>query len=266
MICLFKRLLCLLLAVLTVVSCSALAASETPAPVPVDVNGVRLATPNTVVDNGTAYISAYYVASALCPDTVASWEDGMILQGTGYKMTVQSGAKYIVMNGRYLYVPGGVRRHESGDLLVPARVLGKAFGVGVWAYEGVVYLYGEVTPLMSGEEYYNASDVDLISRVVHHESGNQPLAGKIGVANCILNRVYSPIFPNSVYEVLFQKNQFTGATNATPSGESIIAAKLALDGANTVGGACWFNGVGKPCWASRNKNLIITIGGHAFYG
>ncbi len=188
----------------------------------------------------------------------------MTLKGTGYTMTLQSGGKYIVMNDRYLYVPGGVRRHESGDLLVPARVLGKAFGVSVWAHEGVVYFAGDVTPLVSGSEYYYAGDVELLARVIQHESGNQPLEGKIGVANCILNRVYSPIFPNSVYEVLFQKNQFTGATNANPKAESIIAAKLALDGANTVGGACWFNGVGKSCWASRHKTHIITLGGHAF--
>lgn len=262
MICLFKRLLCLLLALLTVMSCTALAASETP----VSVNGVLLATPNTVADNGTAYVSAYHVAAALCPDTVSSWDSGMTLQGTGYTLTLQGGAKYIVMNGRYLYVPGGVRVHASGDLLVPARILGRAFGVEVGYQDGTVIFTGEAAPLVPGEQYYNASDLDLISRVVQHESGNQPLEGKIGVANCILNRVYNPAFPNSVYEVLFQKNQFPGATNATPKAESIIAAKLALDGANTVGGACWFNGAGRACWASRHKTHIITIGGHAFYG
>ena len=30
--------------------------------------------------------------------------------------------------------------------------------------------------------------------------------------------------------------------------------------------AYWFNGVGRSCWASRNKECIAVIGGHAFYG
>ncbi len=258
----FKRLVCLLLALLVVMSCTALAASETP----VNVNGVQLAAPNTVADKGTAYISALHLAQALCPDAVASWDNGMTVQGTGFTLTVQAGAKYIVMNGRYLYVPGTVRTHSTGDLLVPARVLARAFGVAVWYQDGTVYFDGEATPLVSGKDYYNAGDLDLISRVVQHESGNQPLEGKIGVANCILNRVNHPSFPGSVHGVLFQKNQFPGATNATPNAESVIAAKLALDGANTVGSACWFNGAGRACWASRHKTHFITIGGHAFYG
>ena len=60
----------------------------------------------------------------------------------------------------------------------------------------------------------------------------------------MLNRVASPRFPNSVYEVIFQRNQFTpaanGSINRTPSAESVVAAKLCLDGANTAGSALYF--------------------------
>lgn len=44
--------------------------------------------------------------------------------------------------------------------------------------------------------------------MVYAESGNQSLDGKIAVANVVLNRVKSPIFPNTIEGVLAQKNQF----------------------------------------------------------
>lgn len=220
----------------------------------------------TVVD-GVTYVSACLVTQALCPDAVSTWEaDRVTLSGSGFTMTIQPGASYLVCNGRYLYIPGQIHTHQdTGDLLVPVRVLSKALGAQVeWDPSGTYLTSG--TPLESGDTFYNAQDLDLIARVVQHESGNQPLEGKIGVANVILNRVKFPQFPNTVRGVLDQKNQFPGATNATPKAQAVIAAKLAMDGANTVGDACWFNGVGKPCWASKNKALIAVIGNHAFYG
>lgn len=97
-------------------------------------------------------------------------------------------------------------------------------------------------PILSGEQAYQADVVYWLSRIIYAESGNQPLDGKIAVGNVVLNRVASPRFPNSVYEVIFQRNQFTpaanGSINRTPSAESVVAAKLCLDGANTAGSAC----------------------------
>ncbi len=99
-------------------------------------------------------------------------------------------------------------------------------------------------PILSGEQAYQADVVYWLSRIIYAESGNQPLDGKIAVGNVVLNRVASPRFPNSVYEVIFQRNQFTpaanGSINRTPSAESVVAAKLCLDGANTAGSALYF--------------------------
>lgn len=81
--------------------------------------------------------------------------------------------------------------------------------------------------------------------MVYAESGNQSLDGKIAVANVVLNRVKSPIFPNTIEGVLAQKNQFPtygsgSLAKRTPNEGSIIAAKLAMDGAvveEAAGGA-----------------------------
>ena len=180
-------------------------------------------------------------------------------------MSARINSHYLAVNGRYLYIPDAVKANDEGDTLVPTRTLGRALGAYVEWSDGVCFTTNG-TPLTSGDEYYDAQTVDLLARVITHESGNQPLNGKIAVGNVILNRVNSSSFPNTVSEVLYAPGQFPGATNATPNSESILAAKLCLDGAMVVPGAYWFNGAGKSCWASRNKNTIATIGGHAFYG
>jgi len=40
------------------------------------------------------------------------------------------------------------------------------------------------------------------------------LEGKLAVANVVLNRVKSPSFPNTVYDVIFQKANFLRHTRA----------------------------------------------------
>lgn len=260
-----KRLICLFMALTLLLgfSVSALAAPESQLPIYVDGQPVENAA--SVLDNGVTYVSLYYTTLALRPGSHLRADGAMA--GSDFVITAVPGRAYMVCNGRYLYIPGLVRSHpETGETLVPVRTLATALGAELaWSAEGISLTTGGAA-LESGDTFYNAKDLDLIARVVQHESGNQPLAGKIGVANVILNRVKFSQFPNTVSGVLNQKNQFPGATNATPKAEAIIAAKLAMDGANTVGKACWFNGVGKSFWASKNKSLIATIGNHAFYG
>ena len=52
----------------------------------------------------------------------------------------------------------------------------------------------------------------MLCNVVGHEYGSNwvPEAEKALVAEVVMNRVNSPLFPNSIYEVLIQPNQFTG--------------------------------------------------------
>ena len=72
-------------------------------------------------------------------------------------------------------------------------------------------------------------------------------------------------------DVIYQPNQFSpagsGHLSRTPSAESVVAAKLCLEGANTAGNALYFvNPRTSPgSWASRNRPYVATIGAHAFY-
>ena len=126
-------------------------------------------------------------------------------------------------------------------------------------------------PIAPDSEAYQEDVLYWLSHIINAESGNQPLTGKIAVGNVVLNRVASPRFPDTVYEVIFQKGQFSpvanGSINLTPNAESVIAAKLCLDGANTVGNAIYFLNprVSPNSWAARNRTHVATIGAHAFY-
>lgn len=262
-----KRLIPLLLACALALTAAlpAYAEEEQPIAVEVTVNGEAVWY-TAELCGGTSYVPFYGGVTTLRPDAAVTWEDGLFTAtAEDFTMTCRIGDPCVVINDRYLYIPGGVRGWADGTALIPARTL--ALALGAWVdWTGKVELCSGGVPLTAEGKPYDDVTLDLMAKVITHESGNQPLEGKMAVGNVILNRVNSPSFGSTVYEVIYSPNQFPGATNATPNEESILAARLVLEGANVVPEALYFNGAGKSCWASRNKRLIKTIGGHSFYG
>lgn len=55
----------------------------------------------------------------------------------------------------------------------------------------------------------NSADFQLLSMITYAEAGNQTLEQQVAVAATILNRVDSGSFPDSIEEVIFQRNQFS---------------------------------------------------------
>lgn len=268
-----KRVSCVVLALALFMTMSVHAAAAESSH-NIVVNGVELSTATvTKVINQNTYVSYWPVVAALYPDATVAWENGQsVARAKGLTLCVPVGAQYIVANGRYLYVADGVKV-ENGSILVPAQVLAKALGASV-GWDGVnqcaVFQSGS-GPIASGDSYYNSDSVYWLSRIIYAESGNQSLDGKIAVGNVILNRVASSQFPNTIKGVIFQANQFSPVSNGsiynTPSTQSVIAAKLCLDGANTVGNSLYFVNprVSPNSWASRNRTCVATIGAHAFF-
>ena len=241
----------------------------------VEVNGesISMDAPVAVI-NQTTYVSYWPVVKAFYPDATALWEnDRAVVRAEGLHMEIQPGANYLIANGRYLYIPDGVRL--SGSILtVPVRVLGRALGLEVgWNSESntVTLTATGAGPITAGSVAYEEDVLYWLSHIIFAESGNQPLEGQIAVGNVIMNRVNSPIFPNTVYEVIHQKSQFTpvknGTINLEPRELSIIAAKLVLDGANTAGNSVYFinHKVSGKSWVARTRTHITTIAAHAFY-
>lgn len=244
------------------------------------------------IRNGVTYVTVGSFVSTLDPEamveeangtvTVSSAKGTQVVDAAGntanvveetLNLTVTAGAPYIVANGRYLYAEDGLILLND-SVAAPVRVLAKVFNLSVNfdSVEQTVLLNhqeGASAYLMPGDYYYDSDTLYWLSRIITAESANQPLEGQLAVGNVVMNRVNNPRFPDTIYEVLFQKNQFTpassGSIHCEPDVDAIIAAKLVMDGAQVVPTALFFNRAGMPCYASRNRTYVTTIGAHAFY-
>lgn len=114
-------------------------------------------------------------------------------------------------------------------------------------------------------------DAYLLACLVACEAGNQPYEGKLAVANVVLNRVASSIFPNSIKGVIYQSGQFGPAWNSSldamlksgPDAGSQQAANAALSGTNNVPGYLFFGPVSGI--NVNNLSSYTIIGNHVFY-
>ncbi len=182
---------------------------------------------------------------------------------------------YMVVNGRYIYLPGIY--NVAGTIYLPVRSLAKAFNAGVsWddaEDESVSISYNPGDLIAPGSEFYSEQDVYWLSRVIYAESGNQPMLGMMGVGNVVLNRVRddSGVFPDSIQGVIFQTGQFsvveTGAIYMEPKPHCVVAAKLCLEGYNSVGNSLFFLNPDISCsdWFDTYRSFYTSIGEHDFY-
>ncbi|MDR1065416.1 MAG: cell wall hydrolase [Oscillospiraceae bacterium] len=222
--------------------------------------------------DGFSYASVRDLASALGARTSRETDGSMRVFAPGLELTASAGDKYIVANGRYLYAPDGVSL-TGDELYAPVRQIARAFGAqALWsdAFKTVLITPGG-EPIAPAETAYSAEDVKWMSRIIYAEAGGESFEGMLAVGNVVMNRVRSEYHPDTVYGVIFDRRsgvQFTpaysGAINNTPSELCVIAAKLALDGAEIVGGSLYFSAA-PNCWAARHRDLYATIGGHDFY-
>lgn len=63
-------------------------------------------------------------------------------------------------------------------------------------------------PSISKCKNYTSNDVFYLAAVICQEAGGESLEAQQLVASVVLNRVESPLFPNSIKDVLLQKSQY----------------------------------------------------------
>lgn len=285
-----KKILCLLLALLLSFSLAVAvfaaegtstaepepeAEVEVPAePVSFYLNGEPVYGSELCMLEGLTYVPvADFLLAALAESSISFADGALIISGTtasGDTLTVSArcGDCYLVANGRYVYVESEIR-YANGWTMAPIATLASLFnGTAFWGTSNDCYAVLGDAPLTSGDLFYDAEQLDLLSHLIYAESGNQPLAGKIAVGNVIMNRVENERFPSTIYDVIYAKNQFcvvrNGTINLEPNEESIIAAKLTLEGIRLTN-ALYFNRSGLNSWAARNCTYVSTIGNHDFY-
>lgn len=103
--------------------------------------------------------------------------------------------------------------------------------------------------------------------LVYHEARGEPFEGQVAVIEVVLNRMLSPLFPDTVEEVVFQKYgdvwQFSPAPylwTAEPSETQYEAVETAISSTENVlpVETVFFSG------APYNDNIVAIIGGHYF--
>lgn len=117
---------------------------------------------------------------------------------------------------------------------------------------------------------YQSDDLDLLARIVNAEAKGESYAGKVAVAKVILNRAASPMFPNTIREVVYESGQFqpvaNGSINNEASAESTQAAKEVLETytGNPNGALYFYNPKSTSDSWIRTRTVVGKVGNQIF--
>ena len=135
--------------------------------------------------------------------------------------------------------------------------------------------------------FYSKQQITCLANNIYHEARNQPLIGKLAVAQVTINRVKSSKFPDTICQVVYQaklssngnpilkKCQFSWYCDG--KSDAIINKKLyeeiyklaedfliATSIDITEGSTYYHSNKVKPYWA-KHFTKIVTIEDHIFY-
>jgi N-acetylmuramoyl-L-alanine amidase len=139
---------------------------------------------------------------------------------------------------------------------------------------------GSSSPLPSRSAFsgtspsYPQQDIDLLARLVYAEAAGEPYIGQVAVAASILNRIGSPLYPNTVSGVVYQvvagcyqySPVLDGRINLPADKTAYQAVYDALTGWDPSGGALGFYNPSKTNnqWV-RQQTVTTVIGNHIFF-
>lgn len=125
----------------------------------------------------------------------------------------------------------------------------------------------------------DTEDYDALLRIVEAEAGCEDETGKLLVANVVLNRVNNEKFPDTIQEVILQKEK--GKTQFSPvangrfytvevSEETIDVVNRALCGEDVSQGALYFAArkyanPERMEWFDTHLTFLFEYGGHEFF-
>lgn len=245
--------------------------------VSIEVDGVKVLEGEAAILDSVTYVPLRSFSELFSADDI-SWNQythtATVKKGST-DINIKSNMYYIEAEGRYFYSPSPTRNIDD-RIFVPIRIIAKALCVEVeWdAVRRTVMLEDSGRSLPAASDFYNANDLYWLSRIISAESAGEPLIGKIAVGNVVLNRKESRSYPNTVYGVIFDRKggtQFTPAATGTiykePNAESIIAAKICLEGYSVDEAILFFMNprIATNNWISKNRPFAFRIANHDFY-
>lgn len=122
-------------------------------------------------------------------------------------------------------------------------------------------------------------DYDALLRIVEAEAGGEDQNGKLLVANVVLNRVNNESFPDTVWDVVMQREQGIAQFSPTVDGryqdvhvseDTVEAVERALYGEDISQGALYFCAREKADsdrlkWFDRELTRLFSYGNHEFF-
>ncbi len=246
-------------------------------PVDVTLDGEAILQGEARLINSVTYVPLRRFSEIADADNI-SWNGNTAtatVKKGGTTLRVSDRHPYIEANGRYFYTASPIRNIE-GRLYLPVRLIANAFCIDVsWDTKTrTANLKSTSRVLAKGSDFYISDDLYWLSRIISAEAGGEPLAGKIAVGNVVLNRRAHPSYPSSVYGVVFDRKHGTqfspvaiGTIYKKPTAESIIAAKICLEGYSLDKNILFFMNprLATSNWISNSRRFAFRIANHDFY-
>ena len=119
---------------------------------------------------------------------------------------------------------------------------------------------------------WSAKESYLLARIAMAEAEGCNTQTKTLIIMCVLNRVWSDEFPDTIEEVIFQENQFSPIDNGRwdrvePNEDCYEAVRIVMEAKyDYSGGATYFeNCADEDNWHSRNLEFLYESEGIRFY-
>ena len=240
-------------------------------------NGRRILADESAIIDSVTYVPVRAFSEEMGAESVtwnAKSRTATVKKG-GISINITDGANYVEASGRILYSPTGIR-NINDRLFAPIRALAAALSHDVeWnGSTRSVTVTESASAFVSGDRFYNETDLYWLSRIISAEARGEPMLGKIAVGNVVLNRRASKLYPNTVYGVIFDRKHGTqfspvsyGTIYNTPTAESIVAAKICLEGYSISDEILFFVNpkYATSSWISNNRPFAFRIGNHYFF-
>lgn len=125
-------------------------------------------------------------------------------------------------------------------------------------------------PLIASMDW-DKDDSYMLCKIAMAEAESEGVEGKALVMLVVLNRVWSEEFPDTIEEVIFQKNQFSPVANGRydevePDKECYEALEMIqVEHWNESQDALYFESKSDSKWHSENLEFLFKHGRHYFY-
>jgi len=135
----------------------------------------------------------------------------------------------------------------------------------------------ETAEQTAAENSFSLEDQEyqVLLKIVEAEAGCEDTEGKMLVANVVMNRVRNGYFPNTVTEVVYQRQDGTAQFSPVSDGridrvnvsqETVDAVARVLNGEDISQGALFFRSVrSRSGWFDQKLSRVLEHGNHIFY-